>query len=191
MSEIRIQNTAAELEYITSASVDDIREEIERHNTKTKVMFLISVCWSGGRTSEILKCYKDFFHLQCSILDEFPVEGGRYNKIRTIPYLPGRKIFRKDDLGLAQERKPDLDSYVKQLIKLDPIISQSRLVLDFFEKGLECEEYGTNEQLNNICKENTVIASTANNTKHEGLNEIFCYVNTCCETDVDEKLMHV
>ena len=48
--------------------------------------------------------------------------------------LSGRKIFRKSDLTLAEERKPDIESYVKKLIKLPPKISQSNIVMSFFER---------------------------------------------------------
>jgi len=48
--------------------------------------------------------------------------------------LSGRKIFRKSDLALAEERKPDIESYVKKLIKLPPKISQSNIVMSFFER---------------------------------------------------------
>ena len=48
--------------------------------------------------------------------------------------LSGRKIFRKSDLTLAEERKPDIESYVKKLIKLPPKISQSNIVLSFFKR---------------------------------------------------------
>lgn len=48
--------------------------------------------------------------------------------------LSGRKIFRKSDLALAEERKPDIESYVKKLIKLPPKISQSNIVMSFFKR---------------------------------------------------------
>lgn len=48
--------------------------------------------------------------------------------------LSGRKIFRKSDLTLAEERKPDIESYVKRLIKLPPKISQSNIVTSFFKR---------------------------------------------------------
>jgi hypothetical protein len=44
----------------------------------------------------------------------------------------GRKFFRRDDLHLAQERKPELNKYMSELLKLNENISHSKLVLDFF-----------------------------------------------------------
>jgi len=46
--------------------------------------------------------------------------------------LAGKKFFRKSDLALAEERKPAIDSYIKDLIKLPPNISQSSVVVSFF-----------------------------------------------------------
>lgn len=48
-----------------------------------------------------------------------------FNKIDIITFLLGRKIFRKSDLALAEERKSDIESYVKILIKLPPKILQA------------------------------------------------------------------
>lgn len=48
--------------------------------------------------------------------------------------LSGRKIFRRNDLALAEERKPDIESYVKNLIKLPPKISQSNILMSFFTR---------------------------------------------------------
>lgn len=48
--------------------------------------------------------------------------------------LSGRKIFRRNDLALAEERKPDIESYVKNLIKLPPKISQSNILMSFFKR---------------------------------------------------------
>ena len=76
--------------HITSAIINDIREVIL--NRKTKPVFVITVqCWD--KTSyEIAKEYKDFFDLQCSILDTFPVEAGQTGYDRIIPFLPGEML---------------------------------------------------------------------------------------------------
>ncbi len=37
-------------------------------------------------------------------------------------------------MALAEERKPDIESYVKKLIKLPPKISKSGIVVSFFQR---------------------------------------------------------
>ena len=54
----------------------------------------------------------------------------------------GRQIFKRNDLFLAQKRKPELNKYLEELLKLTEKVSQSKLVLDFFarESGEEIHE---------------------------------------------------
>ena len=46
----------------------------------------------------------------------------------------GRKIFQKSDLTLALERRPEIETYMKELLKLEPKVSQSSLVTSFFHR---------------------------------------------------------
>ena len=43
---------------------------------------------------------------------------------------------------MAQERKPELNKYIKELLNLDKNVSQSKLVLEFFarESGEEIDQ---------------------------------------------------
>ena len=54
----------------------------------------------------------------------------------------GRQIFKRNDLFLARKRKPELNKYLEELLKLTEKVSQSKLVLDFFarESGEEIDE---------------------------------------------------
>ena len=72
--------------HVVSASIYDTREIIL--GSKTKPVFIITVQSGDDTCYEITKEYKDFFDLQCSILDTLP-EGGRNGFQRIIPYLPG------------------------------------------------------------------------------------------------------
>ena len=77
--------------HVTSATINDIREVIL--GNKTKPMFIITVQCGDETLYEITKEYKDFFDLQCSILDAFPVEAGQAGYNRTIPFLPGEILY--------------------------------------------------------------------------------------------------
>ena len=54
----------------------------------------------------------------------------------------GRQIFKRNDLFLAQKRKPELNKYLEELLQMTEKVSQSKLVLDFFarESGEEIDE---------------------------------------------------
>jgi hypothetical protein len=68
----------------------------------------------------------------------------------------GRKIFRRDDLRLAQERKPELNKYMNELLKLNENISQSKLVLDFFARQEAAGDMDRKDLVNDI-KEGEVV----------------------------------
>ena len=76
---------------VTAATIQDIQEVIL--NGKTKIVFLLAVQRKDGESYRIMKGYKDFFDLQCSILDAFPLESGQSGYERIIPYLPGQILF--------------------------------------------------------------------------------------------------
>jgi hypothetical protein len=84
------ENSSTFQTHVTTATIYDIREIILGH--KTKPVFIITIQREDDTSYEITKEYKDFFDLQCSILDTFPVEGGQAGYDRIIPYLPGEML---------------------------------------------------------------------------------------------------
>lgn len=88
MSEICDENSSNFPKQVISATICDIREII--FGRKSKPVFIITVQRGENTSYEITKEYKDFFELQCSILDTFTVESGKNGYERIIPYLPGK-----------------------------------------------------------------------------------------------------
>lgn len=78
----------------------------------------------------------------------------------------GRKIFQRDNLHLAQERKPELNEYMDKLLKLRKSISQSKLVLDFFAR----EEVGKNMDRKELLSK--TIESVPSNTSQVQLRDL-------------------
>ena len=165
--------------HVVSASIYDTREMIL--GRKTKPVFIITVQRGNDICYEITKEYKDFFDLQCSILDTFPEEGGRNGFQRIIPYLPGRKIFRRDDLFLAQERKPELNKYMTELLQLKESISQSKLVLDFFARQDISENMDEEDSLVDMRKESII------GKNRPGVSDLQCHVNTSYNFDEEQQ----
>lgn len=98
-------------------------------------MYKIEIKWSDGTSSTSYRSYSEFFDFQCSLLVEFPVEGGNKGNTRTIPYLPGKKIFKKTTYDLAVERQPQIHDYVTELLSLPEHISRSERLLRFFKSN--------------------------------------------------------
>lgn len=85
--------------------------------------------------------------------------------------LSGRKILRKSDLTLAEERKPEIESYVKKLIKLPPKISQSNIVMSFLKRKQSDPEWfqqlpqGINRQGDHVDISDSKDSTTENTVK--------------------------
>uniref|UniRef100_S4RFV7 SH3 and PX domains 2Aa n=1 Tax=Petromyzon marinus TaxID=7757 RepID=S4RFV7_PETMA len=99
------------------------------------IVYIISVSWSDGSSQAIFRRYSKFFDLQMQLLDKFPVEGGQRDpKLRTIPFLPGKILFRRSHIrDVAVKRLKPINEYCRALVRLPAHISQCPDVLNFFE----------------------------------------------------------
>uniref|UniRef100_A0A8C4QGH0 SH3 domain-containing protein n=1 Tax=Eptatretus burgeri TaxID=7764 RepID=A0A8C4QGH0_EPTBU len=79
------------------------------------------------------------FCLQMQLLDQFPMEGGQRDpKLRTIPFLPGKILFRRSHIrDVAVKRLKPINEYCQALVRLPAHISQCPDVLRFFETRQE------------------------------------------------------
>ncbi|RDD42341.1 SH3 and PX domain-containing protein 2B [Trichoplax sp. H2] len=107
----------------------------KRHHPSKHYVYVMEVFWSDDTKHIIYRRYSQFFDLQVHLLDHFPTEAGSKNPSqRTIPYLPGKKLFvRSHTYETATGRIYPLRQYCKALIKLPDKISLYDRVLKFFE----------------------------------------------------------
>ena len=123
----------ADVAYIKSAEVVSVRERI--HSPK-RYVYEVSVEWSDSRTTTCYRGYTDFFDFQCELLSSFPFEAGAVKGItRTVPYLPGRRLFKRSTAALAEQRLPKIDEYVRKLVAMPENVSRNKLVLRFFHSN--------------------------------------------------------
>ncbi|KAL9062164.1 MAG: hypothetical protein Q9157_009169, partial [Trypethelium eluteriae] len=93
--------------------------------------FVVEASMEDGRHWELSRFYTDFYDLQINLIQEFPVEAGNTNKSpRTLPYMPGPVNYVTDNI--SNGRRANLDTYLKELFKLGPHISQCYLARKFF-----------------------------------------------------------
>ena len=115
---------------IVSAQVISV---IETPKMKSKFSFEVGVKWSDNKDSICHRGYSDFFKFHCELLDTFPEESGSVKgSSRILPFLPGKKLFRRSTKRLAEERLPQLDQYIRELTALPEKISYSSIVMRFF-----------------------------------------------------------
>lgn len=114
---------------VTSAAVSGVQERADR---RSRYVFELQIGWSNGETTACYRGYQEFFEFHCQLLDRFPCEAGNSKEEeRSIPFLPGKKFFRKSTKSLALQRLPELDQYVKELVKLPEHISCCEQLLRF------------------------------------------------------------
>ena len=110
---------------------------VESRRDKKKYLYKISVHWSDGTASHCYRSYTNFFNLQCKLLDTFQEEAGVRKTPRTIPFLPGRQIFARSTRKLAEDRRPEIDKYVVELLRLPVHVSKHKSVCQFFRSNWE------------------------------------------------------
>ena len=98
-------------------------------------VYVIQVTWTTGATNKIYRRYSQLFEFQLSLIAHFPVQGGKKNpEDRTIPFLPGKKLFGRSHVrGVAEERLVPITEYIQALISLPAEVSASQIVTNFFE----------------------------------------------------------
>ncbi|KAJ3118876.1 bud emergence protein 1, partial [Physocladia obscura] len=86
----------------------------------------------GTIQNTIYRTHDDFWSLHVSLLNFFPVESGRGNQRRQIPFLHA-PINSRDVTAVAATRlQPRLEAYLKDLIRLPEHILTSGAVVKFF-----------------------------------------------------------
>ena len=110
---------------------------VESRSDKKKFLYKLSVEWSDGTASHAYRSYTDFFNLQCKLLNNFPEEAGTRKSVRTIPFLPGRQIFARNTRALAEQRRPEIDKYLLELLKLPEFLSRHQYVCEFLRTNWE------------------------------------------------------
>lgn len=122
-------------------------------------MFRVDLTWSDGHKTTSFRSYSEFFDLQCELLSKFPQEAGEKKSAdRTLPYLPGKQIFRRSTRQLAEERLPKINNYITELLKLPERISHSERVLRFFRSNWQEDRIRCDEGHGALSRENSSTA---------------------------------
>ncbi|XP_070581330.1 neutrophil cytosol factor 4-like [Ptychodera flava] len=107
------------------------RRSINVANLTKYYVYFIEVTLESRRSYLIVRRYSHFNTLQERLDDRFPIEAGHSSQ-RILPTLPGKIYLKRSAVReVADRRVPDLNRYLKKLIKLESRISQHDIVLDF------------------------------------------------------------
>ncbi|KAI8993450.1 hypothetical protein BDB01DRAFT_847329 [Pilobolus umbonatus] len=88
--------------------------------------FVVYARLNQGSHRILYRLYEDFYEFQISFLQTFPVEAGRSDKERILPFMPGPLTI--VDEKITAERQADLDLYCKDLLVLPSYIAECELV---------------------------------------------------------------
>jgi bud emergence protein 1 len=98
--------------------------------TNGRYWYWVRALMEDGRHRNLCRYYEDFYNFQITLLSTFPVESGSTGKDRILPFIPGPTQYVTD--AIAEERKDDLDLYVRELCLLPQHIKNHELVKTFF-----------------------------------------------------------
>ncbi|KAI9270422.1 hypothetical protein BDA99DRAFT_501732 [Phascolomyces articulosus] len=88
--------------------------------------FIVYARLNNGRHRVLYRLYEDFYDFQISLLSDFPLEAGKSDRERILPYMPGP--LTDVDEEITSERQRDLDKYCRELLTLPRYLSESSLV---------------------------------------------------------------
>ncbi|KAF2662358.1 hypothetical protein K491DRAFT_175474 [Lophiostoma macrostomum CBS 122681] len=93
--------------------------------------FIIEVEMEDGRLWELQRLYQDFYDLQIQLIATYPTEAGTNGSgERTLPFMPGPVTYVTDNI--SNGRRANLDTYIKDLLRLGSHITKGILVKRFF-----------------------------------------------------------
>src|SRR5436190_4245371 len=95
-----------------------------------KYWYIIEATMEDGRHWELSRYYHDFYDFQIALLTQFEEEAGNRGKPRTLPFMPGPVTHVTD--SISNERRQNLDEYIKKLLAMPPHISRCQLVRQLF-----------------------------------------------------------
>ncbi|KAL2087039.1 hypothetical protein ACEWY4_018098 [Coilia grayii] len=109
-----------------SATIADIAE---KKGFIVYYQFVIDVKTKGGGKYLIYRRYRQFFTLHQSLELKIGAQNGRYTV--TLPTLPG-KVFMGNKQEIAENRIPELNTYMKKLLSLPTWVLLDDLIRMFF-----------------------------------------------------------
>ncbi|KAF2717351.1 hypothetical protein K431DRAFT_341436 [Polychaeton citri CBS 116435] len=96
-----------------------------------KFHFVVECKLSNGTHWDLSRIYEDFYELQINLINAFQEEAGQVpGKPRILPYMPGPVKFVTDNI--SEGRRANLNDYLRDLLQLQPHITCSSLVRNFF-----------------------------------------------------------
>jgi len=98
--------------------------------TNGRYWYWVRAVMEDGRHRNLCRYYEDFYQFQITLLLSFPVEAGQTGRDRILPFIPGPTQYVTD--AIAEERKDDLDIYVRELCQLPAHIKNHDHVKGFF-----------------------------------------------------------
>ncbi|KAF7723691.1 bud emergence protein 1 [Apophysomyces ossiformis] len=105
---------------VISATIDSFIPEGDQF------WFIVFARLSSGRHRVLYRLYEDFYEFQTNMLEEFPLEAGKLDRDRILPYMPGPLTEVNDEISADRQR--DLNRYCQELLSLPRYLTECSLV---------------------------------------------------------------
>ncbi|RCI03688.1 bud emergence protein 1 [Rhizopus stolonifer] len=90
--------------------------------------FIVFARLSNQKHRVLYRLYEDFYDFQINFLQEYPMEAGKQDQERILPFMPGPLDAVNDEI--TADRARDLSKYCDELLKLPRYLSSSTWVQD-------------------------------------------------------------
>lgn len=116
---------------ITSAAITDAHK---RFYPETHYVYQIKVYRKSLKASTLFRRYREFHEMHTRLIQSFPE--------KPLPLLPGKILMRHKSLSkqTVEKRKAELNVYLKELLLMEPQISESDVIYTFLHCLIRDEE---------------------------------------------------
>ncbi|KAG1443206.1 hypothetical protein G6F56_010760 [Rhizopus delemar] len=102
---------------VVSAHVDSYILEADQY------WFIVFARLMNGKHRILYRLYEDFYDFHVNFLQEFPLEAGKKDQKRILPFMPGP--VDNVDNEITEERSKSLSTYCSELLRLPSYLSES------------------------------------------------------------------
>ncbi|CAO3671484.1 unnamed protein product [Rhizopus stolonifer] len=102
---------------VVSAHVDSYILEADQY------WFIVFARLMNGKHRILYRLYEDFYDFHVNFLQEFPLEAGKKDQKRILPFMPGP--VDNVDNEITEERSKSLSTYCSELLRLPNYLSES------------------------------------------------------------------
>ncbi|KAL0145521.1 hypothetical protein V8B55DRAFT_1462414 [Mucor lusitanicus] len=115
---------------VTASRASESSSESLQYDIGDQYWFVVYARVNQNCHRILYRLYEDFYDFQINLLQSYPIEAGKADRDRILPFMPGPLTY--VDEAITAERQVDLNQYCKDLLNLPRYLSESEIVQNNF-----------------------------------------------------------